>query len=147
MTRKYWQYQILLVALVCVNFVCPLFCAAYEQKMCNRSMSAEIQVEYTESGSSCCQKAKTDATNESETPSETDTSCCVLGLEIVLPNDTYNADSVRESVEHHLVPNVPLSLTQPVAQEQLLHFTLPPKLVISSLNRNLSRRGPPNTRS
>lgn len=141
MTHKYWQYQILLVALVCVTFVCPLFCAAYEHKMCNRSMSA------AESISSCCQKAKTDATEESETPSETDTSCCVLGLEIVLPNDTYNADSVRESVEHHLVSNVPLSLTQPVAQEQLLHFTLPPKLVISSLNRNLSRRGPPNTRS
>ena len=140
MTRKYWQYQILLVALVCVTFVCPLFCAAYEQKMCNRSMPAE-------SGSSCCQKAKTDATNESETPSETDTSCCVSGLEVVLPNDTYNADSVRESAEHHLVSNIPLSLTQPIAQEQLLHFTLPPKLVFSSLNRNLSRRGPPNTRN
>lgn len=141
MIRKYWQYQILLVALVCVTFVCPLFCAAFEQKMCNRSMSA------AESISSCCQKAKTDATNESETPSETDTSCCVSGLEVVLPNDTYNANSVLESAEHHLVSNVPLSLTLPVAQEQLLHFTLPPKLVISSLNCNLSRRGPPNTRS
>lgn len=139
MTRKYWQYQILLVALVCVQFVCPLFCAAYEQKMCNRSMPAE-------SGSSCCHKAKTDATNESETPSETDTSCCVSGLEVVFPNDTYNVDSVRESAEHHLVSNIPLSSILPVAQEQLLHFALPPKLVISSLNRNLSRRGPPNTR-
>ncbi|MYF99700.1 hypothetical protein F4212_11320 [Candidatus Poribacteria bacterium] len=140
MTRKYWQYQILLVALVCVTFVCPLFCAAYEQKMCNRSMPAE-------SGSSCCQKAKTDATNESETPSETDTSCCVSGLEIVLPNDTYNLNTTRESVEEYLVSTLPLSSILPVAQEQLLHFTLPPKLVISSLHPNLSRRGPPNTHS
>lgn len=144
MTRKYWQFQILLVAFVCVQFICPLFCTAFEQKMCN-SISIAIQSEYTEFGSSCCHNAKTNTTDESEIPPVTDNSCCISDLEIVLPHDTFNADAVRESVEQHFVSNVPLSSTQPVAQEQLLHFSLPPKLFFSSLNRNLSRRGPPIT--
>ena len=141
MLRKHWQFHILLIALVSVQFVCPLFCAAFEQKLCN-SLSSEVQAEIDESCASCCHKSKTDA---SETPSETNTSCCVSDLELVLPNDTFNINSVSESVRQHLVPIVPLSSIQPVAQVQLLNLPRPPKLFILSLNCNLSRRGPPKT--
>ncbi|MCY4401069.1 MAG: hypothetical protein OXD54_00660 [Candidatus Poribacteria bacterium] len=146
MIRKYWLFHIILGALVCVQFVCPLFCVAFEQTVCN-SMSTEKQPGSTEFGSSCCNNTRTNTTDKSKTPSEKDNSCCVSDLDVILPSDTFNANSVNDFAEQRLVTIVPISSTQPVAQEQLLHFTLPPKLVISSLNRNLSRRGPPNTRS
>ncbi len=146
MSRKQWQYHILLIALVGVQFVCPLFCAAIEQRYCN-SMSVELQFEQTESGMSCCHKTKTDTTDESETPSESDTSCCVSDFNLVLPNETYNNDSTRALDGIPIVSIIPISAIQLVAQEHLLHIPPPPKLFISALNRTISQRGPPNIRS
>ena len=135
--------QIFLIALVCVHFVCPLFCAAYAQNLC-----INMQTERADTDSSCCSKVKTtDATNDSNTPSESGTACCLTDLELILPTDTNNIEAVRESAVHHPISKVQLPPILSVAQEQLLNLPGPPKLPEASLNTVISRRGPPFNRS
>ncbi|MCE2399932.1 hypothetical protein J4G08_03490 [Candidatus Poribacteria bacterium] len=144
MLRKHWQFPILLAVLVCVYSVCPLFCAAFGQILCS-GLSEKIQMEYAETSSSCCHK--TDAASESETPSESETACCLNSLELILPSDSHNGDVIRESLTHQIVSIVPFSATLPTDQEILLHLPSPSKLFTSLLNSDISRRGPPYTRS
>lgn len=144
MLSKHWQFPILLVVLVCIHAVCPLFCAAFGQKLCSSS-SEKIQMEYADNSSSCCHK--TDATGESETPSESETACCLTNVELILPNASYNGDIIRESLTHQIVSIVPFSANLSADQEKLLHLLPPPKLFSSLLNSDISRRGPPYPRS
>ena len=145
MLRKIWQSHILLVALVCVHFVCPLFCAAAGQKLCSGSgMPAEIQTEFAETALTCCHQSNT--ADESETSSESENVCCLTDLELILPDNSINVNSDRETVGYNIVSIVPFTYFLPVAQEHLLHLPRPPKLSISSLNRIISLRGPPYTR-
>ena len=146
MLRKLWQFHILLMVLVCVHSVCPLLCAATGQKLCG-GVSEDGQIAQIETESSCCHKPKTDASNESHTPSDEEAACCSTDLELVFPDNSINVNSDRETVGHNIVSIVPFTYFLPVAQEHLLHLPRPPKLSISSLNRIISPRGPPNTRS
>ena len=146
MLRKLWQFHILLIVLVFFHSVCPLLCAATGQKLCG-GVSENGQIAQTETESSCCHKPKTGTSDESETPSEGGTACCITDLELVFPDNSINVNSDREMVGHNIVSIVPFTYFLPVAQEHLLHLPRPPKLSISFLNRIISRRGPPNTRS
>ncbi len=135
--------QIFLIALVCVHFVCPLFCAAYAQNLCSN-----MQIERADTDSSCCSKVKTtDATNDSNTPSENGTACCLTDLELILPTDTNNIETIRESAVQHPIAKVQLSTILLVSQEQLLNLPGPPKLPEAFLNTAISHRGPPLNRS
>ena len=145
MLRKHWQFTILLAVLVCVHSVCPLFCAAFEQILCSGS-SGKMQMAHTETDSPCCQKTKTGATNESETSSEGETACCLNGLQLILPDVSSNGEIIRESLTHQNVSIVPFSAILPTSQEIMLYLP-PPKLFATLLNSDISRRGPPYTRS
>lgn len=144
MFRKHWQFPILLAALVCVHSVCPLFCAAFEEILCSGS-SEKMQMAHTETDSSCCHKTNTD-TDESEASPESEAACCLNNLELILPVDSHNGDAIRESLTHQNVSIVPFSAVLPASQEILLYLP-PPKLHTSLLNSDISRRGPPYTRS
>ena len=146
MLRKHWQFHILLIVLVCVHSICPLLCAATGQKLCG-GVSEDGQIAQNETESPCCHKPKTDASNESHTSSDEEAACCVSNLELVFPDNSINVNSDREMVGHNTVSIVPFTYFLPVAQEHLLHLPRPPKLSISSLNRIISRRGPPYTHS
>jgi len=145
MLRKHWQFPILLAVLVCVHSVCPLFCAAFEEILCSDS-SEKMQMAHTGTDSPCCQKTQTDATSESETSSEGVTTCCLNGLQLILPDVSSNGETIRESLTHQIVSIVPFSAILPASQEILLYLP-PPKLHTSLLNSDISRRGPPYTRS
>ena len=95
--------QIFLIALVCVHFVCPLFCATYGQQMCS-----DMQTKRAETDTSCCIKVYTDTANDSETPYESGTACCLDGLERILPIVTNNIESVRESTVQHPISKAQL---------------------------------------
>lgn len=139
---KNQHFQIFLIALVCVHFVCPLFCATYAQKLC-----INIQTERAETDSACCNKLNTDTTNHSDTPSESGTACCLTDLERILPSNTDNIETIRESAVQHSILKVQLSSVLSVFQEQLLNLPGPPKLLDTSLNTVISHRGPPINRS
>ena len=135
-------FQIFLIALVCVHFVCPLFCATYGQKLCN-----DMQSERAETDISCCNKVKTDTTNDSDISSEGGTACCLTGLERILPTDTNNIETVRKSAVQYPIAKVQLSTILSVSQEQMLNLLGPPKLPEAHLNTVISHRGPPLNRS
>ena len=135
-------FQIFLIALVCVHFICPLICATYAQKLCS-----DMQTDRAEIDASCCNKVRTDTTNHSDTPSDSGTACCSTDLELILPTDTNNIDTIRESAVQHPISKVQLSPILSAAQEQLLKLPSPPKLPDTSLNTVISHRGPPTNRS
>ena len=139
---KNQYFQAFLIALVCVHFICPLFCATYSQKLCSG-----MQSDHTETDASCCGKVKTDATNDSDTHSESGTACCLTNIDIILPTDTNNIETVRELAVPHFITNVQLSSILLVSQEQLLNLPGPPKLPEAHLNYAISHRGPPFNRS
>ncbi len=134
-------FQIFLIALVCVHFVCPLLCATYAHKSCR-----DMQTDRAEADAFCCNKVNTDATNHSDIPSESGTACCLTDLELILPTDTFNNEIVRESVGQHPISKVQLSSILSVSQEQLLYLPGPPKRPDTSLNTVISHRGPPFNR-
>ena len=146
MLRKHWQFPILFAVLICVHSVCPLFCAAFGQILCG-SVPEKMQMAHTETDSPCCHKTETDIESESETPSEGETACCLNNLELILPVDSSNGDVIRESLTHQIVSIVPFSTTLLTDQEILLRLPSPPKLFTTPLNSDISRRGPPDTRS
>lgn len=135
-------FQIFLIALVCVHFVCPLFCATYAQKLCS-----DMQTDRAKADASCCNKVNTNTTNHSDTPSESGAACCLTDLELVLPTDTNNIETVRESVVQYPISKVQLPAILSVSQEQLLYLPGPPKLPDTFLNTVISHRGPPFNRS
>ena len=145
MLRKHWQVPILLIALICVHYTCPLFCAAFEQKLCG-NVSTEILADYAETGAPCCHRtAETDAENSPESQSQTE--CCEIKLELILSNHTYNSDTFRETIEQSydaVVTHYPVPL---LSQGKLLHNSTPMKMFSYILNSDISRRGPPYTHS
>ena len=149
MLRKHWQVPILLIALICVHYTCPLFCAASGQKLCG-NVSTEILADYAETGASCCHRTtETDAENSSESPSQSQTECCEIELALILSNHTYNSDTFRETKEqfYHSVFTPYLRPSLLFTQGKLLHLPVPMKMYSHILNSDISRRGPPYTHS
>ena len=142
MLRKYWPFHILFVVLVCVYALCPLFCEAFRQILC-ANISEKMQMTQVAAGSTCCHKTQTDTTDKSEIPSKSETVCCLNGLKLILPDSSYNADAIRESLTQHLVFIDPFSAIVPETQEILQYFLSLPKLSSSLFKSDISRRGPP----
>lgn len=142
MLRKHRQVLILLVGLLYVYSVCPLLCAAFEQKFCH-DVSQKVISGDTETQSICCQRTKTGAVGEAEVPSESGKSCCLTNLELVLPADRYNTHESREPIEQSLVSILPISATLPVVRRESSRDFLEPLISTFFVNHPLSRRGPP----
>ena len=141
MLQKHRQVLILLVGLLYVYSVCPLLCAAFEQKFCHDT-SQKVLGGVTETHSTCCQSTKTSTAGEAESPSESGT-CCSKDLELVLPDDRYDTHESRESIDHSLVSILPVSATSPVATWE--PFKVPPTLFSTLFSdHSLTRRGPPS---
>lgn len=141
MLQKHRQVLILLVGLLYVYSVCPLLCAAFEQKFCD-DMSQKVLSGESDTHSTCCQSTKTDTTGEAKTPSESGT-CCSKDLELVLPDDRYDTHESRESMDQSLVSILPVSVTLPVARWE--SFKVPPTLFSTLFPyHSLTRRGPPS---
>ena len=140
MFQKHRHVLILIVGLLYIYSVCPLLCATSEQKFCD-DVSQRILNGVTETHS-CCQSTKTAAADETDTPSEGDKSCCSKDLELVLPDDRYDAHESREWIEHSLVSILPISATSPVAASE--SFKIPPTFFSTLFpDHPLTRRGPP----
>ena len=141
MLQKHRQVLILLVGLLYVYSICPLLCAAFEQKFCHDT-SQKVLSGVTETHSTCCQGTKTGTTGEAESPSESGT-CCSKDLELVLPDDRYDTHESRELIDHALVSILPISATSPVATWK--SFKVPPPLFSTLFpSHSLTRRGPPS---
>ena len=142
MLQKHRQVLILLVGLLYVYSVCPLLCAAFEQKFCHDA-SQKVLSGDTGTHSTCCQSTKTDTAGKAESPSESGKLCCSKDLELVLPDDRYNAHESRESIEQSFVSILPISATFPVATSE--SFKIPPTLFSTLFSdHSLTRRGPPS---
>lgn len=142
MLQKHRQVLILLVGLLYVYSICPLLCAALEQKFCH-DVHQEALSGVTETHSTCCQRTKTGTAGETENPSESAELCCSKDLELVLPDDRYDAHESRESIEQSFVSILPISTTLPVATWE--SFEIPPTLFsILFPDHPLTRRGPPS---
>ena len=142
MLQKHQQVLILLVGLLYVYSICPLFCAALEQKFCH-DVHQKALSGVTETHATCCQSTKTGTASETENPSESGKSCCSKDLELVLPDDRYDAHESRESVEQSFVSILPISTTLPVATWESFEI---PSALFSTLfpDHPLTRRGPPS---
>ena len=142
MLQKHRQVLILLVGLLYIYSVCPLLCAAFEQKFCHDT-SQKVLSGDTETHPTCCQTTKTGAAGEAESPLESGKSCCSNNLELVLPDDRHNTPEVRELIGRSLVSILPISATLPVAPRE--SFEISSILLVSTLfpDHPLTRRGPP----
>ena len=142
MLQKHRQVLILLVGLLYVYSVCPLLCAAFEQKFCHHA-SQKVLSGVTETHSTCCQSTKTSTAGEAESPSKSGKSCCSKHLELVLPDDRYDTHESRELINQSLVSILPVSVTLPVATWE--SFKVPPTLFSTLIpHHSLTRRGPPS---
>ena len=139
MFQKHRQVLILIVGLLYIYSVCPLLCATFEQKFCD-DVSQKVLNGVTETRT-CCQSTKT-AADGADTPSESGKSCCSKDLELVIPDDRYDAHESRELIEHALVSILPISATSPVATSESFKI---PSTLFSTLfpDHSLTRRGPP----
>ena len=143
MLQKHRQILILLIGLLYVYSVCPLLCAAFEQKFCDDG-SQETLNRVSETHS-CCQSAKTATTDETETPSESGKPCCSTDLELVFPDERHNTYESRESIEQSLVSSLPISVTLPVFAREASQILPLPLTSTFFPDHSLSRRGPPST--
>ena len=144
MLTKHRQILILLVGLLYVYSVCPFLCATLEQKSCH-SVPQKVLVGDTETRSTCCQITETDAAGTAETPSGSSNPCCSKDLELVLPDDRYNAHELNELIEQSLVSILPVSVTLPVTPWESLKNSPVPLTSTFFPDHSLSRRGPPFT--
>ena len=141
MFQKHRQVLILLVGLLYIYSVCPLLCAAFEQKFCDTVFQKALRGD-TGTHLTCCQSTKTDTADGAESPSESGKSCCSKDLELVLPDDRYDAHESRELIQHALVSMLPISATSPVAASE--SFKIPPTFFSTLFpDHPLTRRGPP----
>ena len=142
MLRKHQQILILLVGLLYVYSICPLLCAAFEQKFCYDA-SQKVLSGVTETHSTCCQSTKTGTAGEAESPSESGKSCCSKDLELILPDDRSDTHESRESIGQSFISILPISATMPVATWE--SFKIPPTLFSTLFSdHSLTRRGPPS---
>lgn len=144
MLQKHRQILILLVGLLYVYSVCPFLCAALEHQSCHTVLQ-NVLIGDTGTRSTCCQSTQTDAAGDAETPSESDNSCCSKGLELVFPDDRYNAHESRESIERSLVSILPISATLPVIPSESFKNSPVPLTSTFFPDHPLSHRGPPFT--
>ena len=142
MLQKHRQVLILLVGLLYVYSVCPLLCAAFEQKFCHDG-SQKVLSRNAGMMSACCQSTKTGAADDAETPSASDKLCCSKDLELVLPDDRYNTHESRELIEQLFVSILPISATLPVASWELFQNSAAPLTSQLFPDHSLSHRGPP----
>ena len=143
MLKKHKRVLILLIGLLYIYSVCPLLCAAFEQKFCHEGPQSVLSTE-TETRVICCQNTKASTAGETKTPSESGKSCCATDLELVLPDSRDNMPEFRELIGQSLVSILPTSATLPVAPEESFEtFSIP---LVSTLfpDHSLSRRGPPS---
>ena len=142
MLKKHRQVLILLVGLLYVYSVCPLLCAAFEQKFCH-AVAQEVLSEGAETRKICCQTAKTGTAGGAENPSDSGKSCCSTNLELVLPDSRDNTPEFRELIGQSFVSILPISATLLVAPQE--SFQISSILSVSILFRDhpLTRRGPP----
>ena len=134
MLQKHRQVLILLVGLLYIYSVCPLLCAAFEQKFCHDS-SQETH--------SCCQGAKTGTAGGNEAPSENGKPCCSTDLELVFPDDRHNVHESRELINQGQVSILPISATLPVPPRESFQVLSEPLISAFFPDNSLSRRGPP----
>ena len=144
MLQKHRQILILLAGLLYVYSVCPFLCATLEQKSCHK-VHQKVLVGDTATRSTCCQITETDAAGDAETPSESGNPCCSKDLELVLPDDRYNAHELNESIEQSLVSILPISVTLPVTPWKSFKNFPAPLIPTLFLDHSLSHRGPPFT--
>ena len=139
MLKKHKRVLILLIGLLYVYSVCPLLCAAFEQKLCH---DAPID---TETRVTCCQSTQTDTAADTENSSDSDKTCCATHLEFVFPDDRHNTSEFRPSVEQSIVSVLPISATLLVAPQKSFN-PIPSTHLLSTLfpDHSLIRRGPPS---
>ena len=144
MFKKHKRVLILLVGLLYVYSVCPLLCAAFEQKLCHDAPQDRVHAD-TETRAICCQSTRTNTTGDTENSSDSGKTCCATHLELVLPDDRPNISESRELVGQPLVSVLPISTTLPVIPQESFN-TVHSILLISTLfpDHSLSRRGPPS---
>lgn len=143
MLQKHQQVLILLVGLLYVYSICPLFCAALEQKFCH-DVHQEVLSGVTETHATCCQNTKTGTASETENPSESGKSCCGTDLELVLPDIRDNIPEFRELIGQSLVSILPISATLPVASQESFKISSAPLVSTLFPDHPLTRRGPPS---
>ena len=142
MLQKHRQVLILLIGLLYIYSVCPLLCAAFEQKFCHDT-SQKVLSGDTETRPTCCQAAKTGAAGETESPSESGQPCCSTDLELVFPDDRYNVQESRELIDRCFVSVLPISATLPVFPRESFEVLSEPLISAFFPDNSLSRRGPP----
>ncbi len=138
MFQKHRQVLILLVGLLYVYSVCPLLCAAFEQKLCHATPLD------TETRATCCQGTQTDTAGNTENSSDGDKTCCATPVAFVFPDDRPNTAESRESVGQSIVSVLPISTTLPPTPQESFN-TVHPILLIFTLfsDHSLTHRGPP----
>ncbi len=139
MLKKHQRVLILLVGLLYVYSVCPLLCAAFEQKFCH---DAPID---TETRAICCQSTQTNTASDTENSSDSDKTCCATHVAFVVPDDRPSTSEFREVVGQSIVSVLPISTILSVVPQESFD-TVPSILLISTLFRDYSliRRGPPS---
>ncbi len=142
MLRKHRQVLILLIGLLYVYSVCPLLCAAFEQKFCHDTSQKMLSGD-TETRPTCCQATKTGTAGAAERPSESSKSCCPTDLELVFPDDRHNVHESRELIDQYFVSALPISATLPVFPKESFQVLSVPLISAFFPDNSLSRRGPP----
>ena len=142
MLQKHRQVLILLVGLLYIYSVCPLLCAAFEQKFCHDT-SQKVLSGDTETRPTCCQATERGTAGKAESPSESGKPCCSTDLELVFPDDRHNVHESRELIDQCLVSVLPISATLPVAPRESFQILSVPLTSAFFPDNSLSRRGPP----
>ena len=144
MWQKHQQVLILLVGLLYVYSVCPLFCAAFEQKLCHDAPRDMVHAD-TETRAICCQSTQTGTPSNTENSSDSGKTCCATHLELVFPNDRPNISEFREVIGQSIVSVLPISVTLPVLPQESFN-NVHSIFLISTLfpNHSLTPRGPPS---
>ncbi len=144
MLKKHKRVLILLVGLLYIYSVCPLLCAAFEQKLCHDAPQDRVHAA-TETRATCCQSTQTNTMGDTENSSDSGETCCSTHVAFVFPDDRPNISESREVVGQSIVSVLPISATLPVIPQESLD-RVPSILLISPLfpDHALIRRGPPS---
>ena len=131
MLKKHKRVLILLIGLLYVYSVCPLLCAAFEQKFCHDAPRDRVHAE-TKIRLTCCRGMQTDTAGATENSSESDKTCCATHVAFVFPDDRPNTSEFRELVGRSIVSVLPISATLPVVSQESFN-RVPPVLLIPTL--------------
>ena len=139
MLKKHKRVLILLIGLLYVYSVCPLLCAAFEQKFCHDASPD------TETRATCCQGMQTNTAGDTGNSSDSGTTCCATHIAFVFPDDRPNTSEFRELMGPSIVSVLPISATLPVVPRESFN-RVPSILLITTLfpDHSLTHRGPPS---